>query len=692
MRVYAAVSVVPMRKKATPFGVPFHLVFAFACACLGALLACGGEAVAATPHWATTVTRTHPTTGARFRELVPADEPLDIAVVLNLRHADELKGLTNAFTDPGGPAYGQRMSALRVRSRYAPLAEQAQAVADYLRSSGFAATQIEDNNLIVRASGTAASVRKAFNTELGHFVRNGRLGIANTRDVAVPDALKDSVLAVLGLQTLDLMRPMAIRASGTPAPAGSSIQPHDPVNFPLIYDAGSLPAASGSTVAVITEGSQTPTVADLHQFESQNSLPTINPVVVNVGGGSTDTSYTYEWDIDSQDIVAMAGGQLGGLYLYSAASLTDASITAAFNRAVTDDLASVINVSLDECETSALSDGAMSADDQIFQMAIAQGQTFSVASGDSGSDECGSNLTSVAYPASSPDVIAVGGTTLSTNANGSYSGETVWYATGGGASLYESQPSWQSGVVSGGKRGLPDIAFDADPSSGTEVVVNGQLQQWGGTSLASPLFVGSWARIQSAHASKLGFPAPWIYAYGAKSPAADFHDVISGSNGNYTGAAGWDFTTGFGSFDVAAVYGLTGSSVSVSASSSTVVAGEPVTLTARVSSNVITPTGTVQFQVNGQNFGAPVSLVNGVASLTTSQLPAGSTDAITAVYSGDTDNAASSTTTAFNETVVVGQNDVPVLPGWVTLLLAGGLLMIGARAAPPARDGGAARK
>ncbi|WP_189799687.1 Ig-like domain-containing protein, partial [Sulfuricella sp. T08] len=207
------------------------------------------------------------------------------------------------------------------------------------------------------------------------------------------------------------------------------------------------------------------------------------------------------------------------------------------------------------------------------------------------------------------------------------------------------------------------------------IVVNGQLQQYGGTSLASPLFVGSWARIQSANHARLGFPASWIYSRGAQNTPA-FHDVTSGSNGGYGATTGWDYTTGFGSFDVAATALLTQSAVIISASPATVFQGESITFTATVTGN--SPTGTVQFQVNGANFGSPVQLINGVATLTTTLLTVVGSDSITAIYSGDANNAGSTTMTAFNETVAaLPDNDIPVLPQWGILLLGSGLLLIG---------------
>ena len=602
--------------------------------------------------WAGTSTRAHPTQKTVFRGYLPEGESHDVAVMLRLRNRDQLDERLRALTRPGDPQFGRWLSREQILADHAPLPERANAVAAYLAQTGFTNVRIEPNRLMVTATGTTTAIRRAFHTELGRFVRDGHEGIANTGDVQVPSDLSDAILAVLGLQTLDQMHTMNHRASRVQLTG--SVHGLNPVLFPVAYNAASLPTAATTAVGIITEGNMTQTISDLHQFESQNGLPTINPTVVQVGGSSSDTANTPEWDLDSQTIQAMAGGQVAQMIFYTARSLTNANITRTLNQAVSDNIARVINISLGECESYNFSDGSMAADDQIFQLAIAQGQTVSVSSGDSGAKECGNppgTAVGASYPASSPYVIAVGGTTLFTDASGNYGGELVWSGTGGSPSLYEPKPSWQSGVVAGSYRGVPDIAFDADPYSGAIIVVNGQLQQYGGTSLASPLFVGGWARIQSANNARLGFPASWIYSRGAGQTTA-FHDVTSGSNGGYSAAAGWDYTTGFGSFDVVATAMLTRSTVTVSASPKAVIAGQPVTFTATVTGN--SPTGTVQFRINGVNFGAPVQLVNGVATLTTTQLTVTGTDTITAVYSGDAYNAGGSTATGFTEIVTLG--------------------------------------
>jgi pseudomonalisin/xanthomonalisin len=445
---------------------------------------------------APTNTHAHPLTNATTVGNLAPTESVDVVVTLKPRNRAQLDSLVAGLTKPGSSTFRQYLTHEEALAQFSPTQQQAQTVASYLSLLGFTDVQIADNRMLVSAKGTPDAVKRSFNTTLAHFSRNGQDAIANITDVQVPSQLQDTVEAVLGLQTLDQ------------AHLGV-VTPHDPVQFQTIYDAAALPAASNTTVAILTEGSMTQTIADLHTFESRNGLPTIYPTVVTVGGTSTDTSGTVEWDMDSQDIQAMAGGHLAGMIFYDSVGWSDAQMTATYNKIVSDDLAKVINVSLEKCEVYPHADGAMASDDVIFELAIAQGQTFSIASGDWGSKECGSGINGYSfgtvagesYPASSPYVIAVGGTTLSTNTNNTYLGETGWTFSGGGPSLYEPQPYWQAGIVPGSTRAVPDIAFDADVNSGAEFISGGVLTINGGTSLASPLFVGSWCRVQHSLAN-----------------------------------------------------------------------------------------------------------------------------------------------------------------------------------------------
>jgi pseudomonalisin/xanthomonalisin len=258
------------------------------------------------------------------------------------------------------------------------------------------------------------------------------------------------------------------------------------------------------------------------------------------------------------------------LVFYSIPDLSDAHLAEAYSAAVSQNVAKVINVSLGECENIANGSGTMSGDDQIFKQAISQGQVFSVASGDWGADGCleGIHIMQIPlYPATSPYVISVGGTTLTTDTTGTvWQSEVVWSdpvvqaAAGGGQSSFEAAAVFQTGygiLANGQLRGYPDVAFDADPNTGALVTGFGG-ETIGGTSLAAPLFTGFWARLQSAHGNSLPFAASAIYstAVNTSAYAADFHDVTQGCNQIelapcFEATTGWDKASGFGSLNVA---------------------------------------------------------------------------------------------------------------------------------------------
>ena len=482
--------------------------------------------------------------------------PMHILVSLKLRNEAQLQ----AFNAKPHAA----LTPAQFTAMYSPTQAQAQAVADFMKAHGFSNVTIAPNRLLVSGDAPAASVQRAFQTSMVSVkTHDGRMAYANSGDVKVPAALQSTVQSVLGLQTVHIMhtnhviaKPHGVSTNVGTFVTGSAVG-HNPTQFPAIYGAGSTATGSAVSVGVITQGSMTNVQSDFSKFLSQNGYGSIPLNIVKVNGGGTDTSGDGEWDLDTQDIVGIAGG-VKSIYLYDTPTLSDADLTADFNRAVTDDLVKVINVSIGGCETGAES-GGVAEDDNIFQQAVAQGQTFSISTGDSGADECGDGGITPSWPADSQYVVAVSGTELFTSGT-TWGGETVWNelasgegATGGSPSTFEPQPSWQNGVgqnAGNSHRGLGDIAFDGDPNSGAIVIVDGANQQIGGTSLSSPLFVGVWARALATK-STLGFAAPLIYSDAASNYSADFHDVTSGNNSGETAATGWDYPSGFGSVNIA---------------------------------------------------------------------------------------------------------------------------------------------
>ena len=519
-----------------------------------------GMATAAVPAgggFATLTQATRLGRGDVVQNAMPATRSLNITVVLKLRNETQLQAFNSR---PHAP-----MSHAQLSADYLPMAADAQAVADYLKQAGFSNVRISANRMLINARGSAAAVQSAFRTSLvSVHTHDGRSAFANSTAIQIPAALQGRVQAVLGLQTVHKAHVLARAIPNDTV----GVQGHNPLDFASIYDASGLPAASNIDTGIIGWGSMAQTLVDLGTFTSQNSLPSVNTEVVCIDYGgynngtisTTDPNCknfdqgTTEWDIDSQDIVAMSGG-VKSLTFYAAYGGYNTSITNAINEVVTptagEPMAQVVNMSFGECERYEDSgqggDGSAQANDALFQLGAAHGQTFSASTGDSGSNECGDGqLDSASYPASSPWVVAVSGTTLRASST-TWSRENVWLDAGGSPSSFEKAQPWQTALTYGtykGSRG-PDIAFDANPSSGALVIVNGQVSQWGGTSLASPIFVGAWARILHGNAG-LGFAAPHLYAL----PASDLHDVRSGNNGQYIAKPGWDWTTGLGSFDV----------------------------------------------------------------------------------------------------------------------------------------------
>jgi pseudomonalisin/xanthomonalisin len=278
---------------------------------------------------------------------------------------------------------------------------------------------------------------------------------------------------------------------------------------------------------------------------------------VSIGDPTCNDNFDFgetEWSMDSQSILAMSGG-VKSLTFYAAYGGYNTTITDSLAEIVTptqgQPMAQVINASFGECEryqdANQGGDGSMQSNDAMFQIGVAQGQTFSVSTGDAGADECGDGqLNSASFPASSPWVVAVSGTTLRAS-DTTWARENVWLGAGGSPSSAETAQSWQTDLTYGtyaGQRG-PDVAFDANPSSGELVLLQGSYYQVGGTSLAAPLFAGAWARILQSNPD-LGFAAPNLYTL----PAAALHDVRAGNNGGYLAKPGWDWATGLGSFDV----------------------------------------------------------------------------------------------------------------------------------------------
>jgi kumamolisin len=220
----------------------------------------------------------------------------------------------------------------------------------------------------------------------------------------------------------------------------------------------------------------------------------------------------------------------------------------------------VVSTSWGLCEAQ-MPSAVMSSDNNIFKQGAAQGQSWFVASGDSGADDCGNGGTTpeVDFPASSPFITAIGGTVLttpfdSTGTATGYGSETAWSGGGGGKSVIFSKPSYQAGVTpADGGRDVPDVSLEAGPSPGNLLVFNSRLYRAWGTSLAAPQWAGLFAIVnQIKGGSGLGNANLRLYGLGVAGNG--YHDVTTGNNSNGTttgfqAGPGYDQVTGWGSYN-----------------------------------------------------------------------------------------------------------------------------------------------
>jgi kumamolisin len=438
------------------------------------------------------------------------------------------------------------------------------AVTAYAQSRGLEVVEEHHHRRSVMLRGPASAMQAAFGVTLeryegpGGVSHRGRVGA-----VSVPQDLVGIVVAVLGLDDRPQAQPflrMLDASRRHQAPARSGYSPTDVgalYRFPVGLD------GSGVTVGVIElGGGYDPTDLATYFKEIGVAMPKISSVGVDGAANRprVDPNTDGEVCLDVEVIGALAPGAHQVVYF---APNSDRGFYDVISTAVHDPVnkPSIISISWGGPESS-WTVQASSAMDQLFADAAAMGVTVLVASGDSGAPGGVSDgLLHADFPASSPNVVACGGTRL-VGSGSTITAETVWNdlatgngATGGGISDFFAVPAYQkaAGVpVSanpGGRvgRGLPDVAGDADPVTGYHVRVDGSESVIGGTSAVAPLWAALLARCVQSLGAPLGLVQNRLYALPAAAGA--FHDIVSGDNAGYSARAGWDACTGLGTPD-----------------------------------------------------------------------------------------------------------------------------------------------
>ncbi len=620
----------------------------------------------------------------------PADAamPVEYATVF-LRPAPGLELFLAEQQNPSSPDYHRWLTPEQFGERFGVSANDLAQLTAWLEAEGLTVKDIARGRLWITFSGSAVQMSRAFHTEIRRYRVNGVNHFANASALSVPAAFESVIAAVDGLHdfTPEPFYRMLPESAGPRLTSGNShyLAPDD---IATIYDIAPLYATGidgvGQKVAVI--GQTDVDLADIRAFRTRFGLAVNEPQILLYGPDpGTSAIDLGEADLDLEWTGAVARN---AFIIY----VNSRNVFLSAQYAVDQNLAPVMTLSYGSCELTA-NDTLQS----VARQASAQGITWMVSSGDSGAATCdvhspipqASKGPTVSYPASIPEVTAVGGTQFddstgpwwaaSNRANFasalSYIPEKVWNQSldnnrleggGGGVSSLFPKPAWQTGpgVPADGQRDIPDISFTAATHDPYEIYSAGAVRLVGGTSASSPVFAGivallnhSLARVNPASAVGVGNINPALYRL-AQSTTDVFHDTTVGDNKvpclqsspgcvnglvGFSATPGYDAATGLGSLDVANFikeWNLgTASTTSLAASPASYAITDKVTLTAAVSGSGAVPTGTVTFVSNDISLGT-VALSPGKdaasASLTVDgTVLAGGNGVAGALYSGD---------------------------------------------------------
>jgi kumamolisin len=492
----------------------------------------------------------HPPEGARAVGPAPRNEYIEVSIYLRPRP-------TEHPTAPPLPQGRRRLTREEFASVHGADPDVISKVEAFARDHGLTLMSSDAARRVVILGGTASSMETAFDVKLQHFERDGQIFRGRVGNVRVPADLAELIEAVVGLDERPQARPFVriFKPSGEAVSlvATSFTAPE----VAALYDFPAAGNGAGQTVGIIELGGGF-VQSDLAFYFAQLGLSAPQILTLSVDGGvnSPGGDADAEVALDIEVIGAVAPGATIVVYF---APNSDRGFLDAVTTAIHDSAhrPSVLSISWGNAE-STWTTQAMRAMDQAFQDAATLGVTVCCASGDSGSgDGVDDGHAHADFPASSPFALGCGGTRLEA-ANGAVTSEVVWNddlgATGGGVSDNFDLPSWQVGVGvptsvnPGGRtgRGAPDVAGNAAPQTGYQIRLGGQTIVVGGTSAVAPLWAGLFALVNEQLNEPVGYVTPLLYQE-LRGEAAVVRDVVSGNNGSYQAAPGWDACTGLGS-------------------------------------------------------------------------------------------------------------------------------------------------
>ncbi|MGI8695814.1 MAG: S53 family peptidase, partial [Mycobacteriales bacterium] len=399
-----------------------------------------------------------------------AGQQVTVSVALALRNAAAAEQLAAAVSTPGSAQYGRYVTPAQFNARFAPTATEVSQVKSFLGSQGLTSTSVAAGNRWVTATGSVATVSKAFGVTLRTYSYNGKHLYAPSADASVPSSIRSSVLAVNGLDQSGLLRhPLAQRVApdgakpaAAPAPAKcSSYWSQHSQTLPPAYPSDSTGRDSwptyicgytpdqmqsaygvkgaiakdrdgyGVRVAIIDAYASPTMRQDANRYSRDNGLPTFKngqyrektfrPFNLQSACGG-EAGWNVEETLDVESVHSMAPG---ANILYVGAKNCDTGIDGALNYVVQQRAADMVSNSYGNLG-EAVPASEINVEHSIFVQAGAEGIGMYFSSGDSGDEFANTGVTQPDYPASDPKVTAVGGTSLAVNAAGGYQFETGW--------------------------------------------------------------------------------------------------------------------------------------------------------------------------------------------------------------------------------------------------------------------------
>ena len=462
-------------------------------------------------------------------------------------------------------------------------------IADFAAEHGLRVIDADRNRRHVFVRGSVREFERAFRTELRVAQINGRKRRVRQGHLTLPREIVPFVTSVTGLDNRPFAKPhyRIGRAAAHAAAAGSSAAPvletaFTPLEIASLYNFPAGFDGAGQTIAILElDGGFRP--EELTAYFKTLGIPAPSVEVIRFEHGGSNNPGTNALDPFCRDPEVMLDIQLAAaiapgarILVYFAADDSDDSYLAALSAIIHDTVnrPDIISTSWGGPESTATQQFRDELN-QLLESAAHLGITVCAATGDnaspdfSGDDPGWDKGAHVDFPASSPWVLACGGTRISVNGNAIVN-EDVWFdghndGTGGGISRFFDRPDYQAhfalphavnpdGPV---KRGIPDVAANAAPASGYRILCNGQnfpdpskgVPPMGGTSAVAPIWAALVARCNQALGRRCGFLNPELYEIAASASHQVFRNPTGGANGDYLAGAGWNACTGLGSVD-----------------------------------------------------------------------------------------------------------------------------------------------